>query len=492
MPTGGPENRAPLPLGDPVQTLAALIEASDSPIVVVDSGGIVRAWNPAAETLFGYAAAEIIGQPATALIPHRPNEPSWIDESITSGQGIEIMDTAWTGKDGRQRDVTLSLLPMRDHAGTVVGVLVMGRGVTVPRQADLEVGVNEARWRAIVDSAVDGIVVIDERGIIEAFNAAAERMFGYSESEARGKNVSQLMPSPYREQHDGYLASYLETGERKIIGIGREVTGQHRDGHTFPVHLSVGEVQTEGQRRFTGILHDLSERVALEERLREHTALAHVGEMAAVVAHEVRNPLAAVRAALQVIGGRLPADSQNTPVIGEIITRLDGLNRLTEELLLFARPPQRKPLTVDVSLLLKLTANLIGQDPAFRDLRIDVTGTATPLQGDPDILKIVFQNLLINAAQAMRGQGTVRVSVAVDGDRQRVTIADEGAGIPADVREQIFRPFFTTKARGTGLGLPIAKRLLETHGGTITIDCPVGGGTVVRVELPAAPHADST
>src|SRR5947208_1008621 len=195
-------------------------------------------------------------------------------------------------------------------------------------------------WRSIVESAVDGIVVIDAKGRIEAFNPAAERLFGYSEAEVIGQNVNVLMPSPYREEHDAYLSQYLTTGEKRIIGIGREVTGLHRAGTRFPVHLSVGEMAVNGERKFTGILHDLSARIRMEEQIREQTALARLGEMAAVIAHEVKNPLAGIRGAIQVIGGRLPKESRDAAVAKEIVNRIDALNELIKDLLLFARPPQ--------------------------------------------------------------------------------------------------------------------------------------------------------
>jgi PAS domain S-box-containing protein len=153
-----------------------------------------------------------------------------------------------------------------------------------------ELGASEARWKAIIDSAVDGIVVIDAHGRIEAFNPAAERLFGYAAEEVIGRNVDMLMPSPYREEHDTYLARYLATERAKIIGIGRDVQGLRRDGTTFPFHLSVGQITIEDERKFTGILHDLSSRVQMEGQLREQAALAKLGEMAAVIAHEVKNP----------------------------------------------------------------------------------------------------------------------------------------------------------------------------------------------------------
>src|SRR5437867_2484146 len=148
------------------------------------------------------------------------------------------------------------------------------------------------------------------------------------------------MPSPYKEEHDGYLARYLATGVQKIIGIGREVTGRRKDGTTFPVHLAVGEMLQAGESKFTGILHDLSDRVRMEEQLREQTSLARLGEMAAVMAHEVKNPLAGIRGAIQVIGSRLPAGSKDASVAKEIVARIDALNDLMKDLLLFARPPQ--------------------------------------------------------------------------------------------------------------------------------------------------------
>ena len=163
------------------------------------------------------------------------------------------------------------------------------------------------RLRSIIDSAVDGIIVIDHAGHIESFNPAAERLFGYSQSEVAGRNVNMLMPSPYHDEHDSYLRRYLTTGNAKIIGVGREVTGRRRDGSVFPLHLSVGQMTIGRERKFTGILHDLTGRVRLEEQLREQAALARIGEMAAIIAHEVKNPLAGIRGVMQVPGHRAPA-----------------------------------------------------------------------------------------------------------------------------------------------------------------------------------------
>ena len=222
----------------------------------------------------------------------------------------------------------------------------------------------------MIDSAVDGIVVIDAHGRIESFNPAAERLFGYEEREVVGRNVNMLMPSPYHEEHDTYLTRHLATGVQKIIGTGREVTGLRRDGTTFPLHLSVGKMRWRGAQRFTGILHDLSARVRIEKQLVEQSSLAKLGEMAAVIAHEVKNPLAGVRGAIQIIGTRLPKDSKDASMVTEIVSRIDALNELMKDLLLFARPPQPKLAVVDIGALVTTTANLLRGDPAFERVQV--------------------------------------------------------------------------------------------------------------------------
>lgn len=342
----------------------------------------------------------------------------------------------------------------------------------------------EAHWRAIFDSAVDGIIVIDARGLVERFNPSAERLFGYAADEVIGHNVSMLMPSPHRDEHDRYLSRYHATGERKIIGIGREVVGRRKDGSAFPLHLSVSEMNVAGGRKFAGILHDLTERVQLEERLRDQTALARLGEMASVIAHEVKNPLAGVRGAIEVIGKRLPSESRDKSVVKEILARIDGLNDMMKDLLLFARPPQPRPALIDVVPLLQMTAALISEDASLKDLRIDIGGAAPPVMADAELLKIVFHNLIVNGAHATHGAGIINVSVKPVERFCEIAVRDNGPGIPPDIRHKIFTPFFTTKSRGSGLGLPTAKRFVEAHHGLIAVDCPLSGGTTVTVQLP--------
>ena len=358
------------------------------------------------------------------------DELSGILERIKAGERVRNFETVRLTKDGRLIDVALSISPIRDAAGNIVGASAIARDITERKKELQALKDSEARLRSILESAVDGIVVIDARGRIESFNPAAERLFGYRASEVIGQNVNLLMPSPYHEEHDRYMANYLSTGVAKIIGIGREVTGKRKDGTTFPLHLSVGEMVVGGERKFTGLLHDLSARVKVEEQLREQAALVRLGEMAAVIAHEVKNPLAAVRGAIQVIGKRLPADGREASVITDIIARIDALNQLVRDLLLFARPPRPNPTPVDLSALLSMTALLIGEDAAHRDVQVVISGSCPTIMADVELLKIVFLNLFLNSAHAMRHEGAINVSLATQAGSCRIAVADTGPGIP--------------------------------------------------------------
>jgi two-component system sensor kinase FixL len=465
----------------------SIIQSAVDGIVLIDARGRIEAFNPAAERLFGYTEAEVLGRNVSMLMPspYHEEHDGYLARYLATGDARII----GIGREvtGRRRDGSVFPLHLSVGEASVggerkfTGIL---HDLSARVRLEEQLRASEARWRSIVESAVDGIVVIDRTGHIEAFNPAAERLFGHAEREVIGQNVNMLMPSPYHEEHDGYLARYLTTGVRTIIGIGREVTGRRRDGTTFPLHLSVGEMSVNGERKFTGILHDLSARIEMEERLREQTALARLGQMAAVIAHEVKNPLAGVRGAIQVIGSRLPKDSKDAAVVKEIVSRIDALNELMKDLLLFARPSQPHPRLVDVGALIRTTADLLSGDPALKRITVRLEGHVPPVLADAELLKIVFQNLLVNSAQAMQGQGLIQVTLqAVDGQCQ-LTFRDAGPGIAPGVLDKIFTPFFTTKARGTGLGLSTAKRIVEAHAGTIAVTCPPDGGTTVVLHLP--------
>ena len=470
--------------------LAALVESSEDAIIAKDLDGTILAWNASAEQMYGYTAQEMIGRNIGAIIPaDRPDELKDILRRLADGERVHPFETVRIAKGGRRVEISLTVSPIKDATGTVVGASTIARDITLKNARLRQLADSEERLRSIVEAAVDGIIVIDARGSIEAFNPGAERLFGYSAGEVFGKNISILMPEPYRAEHDGYMQRYLETGEQRIIGIGREVSAIRKDGSLFPVHLSVGEMVLGGQRKFTGILHDLTSRVAMEERLREQAALVRLGEMAAVIAHEVKNPLAAVRGAIQVIGKRLGPGSREAAVVTDIIARIDTLNQLVRDLLLFARPPQPHPISVDVKRVLSATIDLLRGDDAHAAVRVTMDGEAPPIDADVELLKIVFLNLFINSAQAMKGRGDITINVSTERGMCQVVITDTGPGIPPEIRTRLFTPFVTTKARGTGLGLSTVKRLIEAHQGEIRVESPPTGGARITVLLPFAPRS---
>jgi signal transduction histidine kinase len=218
--------------------------------------------------------------------------------------------------------------------------------------------------------------------------------------------------------------------------------------------------------------------------MREQAALAKLGEMAAVVAHEVKNPLAGIRGVMQVFEKRLTHDATATQIVKDIVSRIDSLDQMMKDLLLFARPPKPRRALTDVAPLVSTTARLLSEDPMWQEVDVVVDGAVPPVQADPEMLKIVFQNLLINGAHAMHGKGRIHVAIDEVNTMCQIAFRDGGPGIPDDVRDKVFTPFFTTKSRGSGLGLPTAKRFVEAHDGQIAIDCPPGGGTTVVVRIP--------
>lgn len=352
----------------------------------------------------------------------------------------------------------------------------------------------EARNRALVESAVDGIITIDERGTIESFNPGAERLFGYAADEVIGKNVGCLMPSPFREEHDSYLASYLRTGVKKIIGIGREVNAQRKDGSTIPVELAISEVRLENRWLFNAIVRDLSERRRAREQLREaqliarqRERLADVGAITAKIVHDLGNPIAGLSMQSQLILRRMRRGE--TEKIGEPLERLLATVRRMDSLLRefkdFARD-QRLDLNLvqPTEFLGRLTEHWNPEAKARRiELRIEAPPNVPPIRADDEKLLRVFDNLLKNAMDALNqepGRITLRAETPESG-KVRLSVEDTGPGVPDGL--DVFRLFETTKQDGTGLGLPVVREIILAHGGTIHHEPVAPHGAIFHIDL---------
>ncbi|HEY7173123.1 MAG TPA: ATP-binding protein [Vicinamibacterales bacterium] len=339
---------------------------------------------------------------------------------------------------------------------------------------------DELRY-ALDQSAI--VATTDTRGIIKFVNEKFCQVSKYSREELLGQD--------HRILNSGYHSKDFMRNLWVTIANGRiwrgEIRNRAKDGSFYWVDTTIVPFLDERGKpyQYTAIRYEITDRKRGEEKLREQEALARLGQMAAVVAHEIKNPIAGIRGALQVIGARMPADSRDKPVVGEIITRLDSLNVIVHDLLVFARPrpPQLQP--VPLRSLLTGTIDLLRRDPSYAGLDVAVPPDEAVVLADPEQLQIAFQNIVINAAQAMNGSGRVQIELVRENAAWKIAFCDEGPGMPPEVRAQVFEPFFTTKHRGTGLGLPIARRIVEAHGGKIDIDLPETGGTVVAIWLPA-------
>lgn len=363
-----------------------------------------------------------------------------------------------------------------------------------------DVSVSKARLHSVLDTAVDGIVVMDDRARIILYNKACERLFGYSAEEVRGRNVKMLMPEDYAKRHDGYVKHYLDTGERRIIGIGREVRARHRDGTEFPIELSVGEAHTPEGRQFIGIMRDIRGRKGVEQRLAQAqaqlvnmTRINALDEMGAAIAHELNQPLTAIMLYLQAIkrktDGIAGLDDAIISVIEKTVKEAERASQIIQRMRQFVekRDPERKP--VDVPELLRECLELasLGDPSQEIELSLDVEDDLPMLHADPVQIQQVVVNLMRNAMEAVKSAPSraVQVSASKTDTHLVIAVRDSGPGVPPELVPDLFRPFSGSKRRGLGLGLAISKSLAQNHGGDLIVE-PGGeqGGAVFNLKLP--------
>jgi two-component system, LuxR family, sensor kinase FixL len=358
---------------------------------------------------------------------------------------------------------------------------------------------SESRLRSILDTVPDGIIVIDDHGTVQSFSPAAERLFGYAEAEVVGRNVSMLMPSPYREAHDGYLDRYLRTGERRIIGIGRVVVGLRKNGETFPMELAVGEFRVGDSRYFTGFVRDLTEQQLVARRLQDlQTELLHasrlsvMGQMASAMAHELNQPLTAATNYLETARHLLATAPQPAERIGELLQRAvaqtaragDVIRRLRQ--FVTKGDNDRRPESLNRLVEEALALALVGERQSGVRVTFDLDHALPPVLADSVQIQQVVLNLVRNAIEAMQDCDRRELSIATrsTGDMAEVMVADTGPGIAPELADRIFQPFVTTKPTGMGLGLSICRDIVEAHDGLLTCTPRPEGGTVFRLALP--------
>ncbi|MCV3205464.1 PAS domain S-box protein [Mesorhizobium sp. YC-39] len=416
------------------------------------------------------------------------------------GQGVKVALRNRDGEPAEERILDFVYQPIKAEDGRITAIFVEGTDVSELSFANAALRLREDHLRSILATVPDAMVVIDEQGLIQSFSTAAETLFGYQSAEVIGHNVNMLMPAPYRGEHDAYLLRYLTTGERRIIGLGRTVTGMRKDGSTFPMELSVGEMNPGTGRFFTGFCRDLTERHRAEARIQEQQQeLLHMarftalGEMASTLAHEINQPLTAITNYLK--GSRRlleKSNEENAPMLrdavekaaeqalraGDVIRHLrDFVARGESE-----RQVERLPALIEEASSLALVG--------AREMNLLVSYKLDPaaelVLTDRIQIQQVLLNLMRNAVEAMQGAPRRELKVTtvgrVDGMAE-VSVIDTGPGLAPEVSAQLFQPFVTTKKQGMGVGLSICRTIVESHGGHIWADAVPTGGTAFRFTL---------
>lgn len=476
--------------------------ADDLAVFMIDEARCITIWNSGAERMFGWNENEVLGKSFARMSDPADTArglPTWQLESAR--ETGTFRDRCWRiRKDGSRflADITINFIEGDAILPGGYGVLV--RDVTSEDSRARSLEASSVLLRSILDTVPDAVIVIDDHGTMLSFSKAAEQLFGYERSEVIGKNVSILMPSPDREQHDSYLERYRDTGKTQIIGNNRRVLGQRKDGTTFPHTLRIGEAFGGGQRMFAGFLHDLTEaertETELHELQRELTHIARISEMgtlATTMAHELNQPLMAISNMVQT-SSELLKRGNDKQVLELVRTALDETGRealragaIVKRLRGFVSRGELERTIEEPGLLVEDACKLVVSESKLRNIRLSIhveKDTENILVDRVQIQQVVL-NLVRNALEVTADDGEVCITVRPAGAAIEFMVADSGPGVPPDRIERLFAPFSTTKPEGMGMGLSICKTIVEAHDGKIWYEDAATGGAAFLFTVPA-------
>lgn len=490
--------------------LQAIIDTAIDGIINIDDKGIIETVNPAAARIFGYDPAEIIGQNVKILMPgpDRSQHDSYLNNYYQTGmaqiigKGREVLGRR---KDGTVFPFLLSISEVNLQDKKIFTGII--HDISNLKKAEAALRESENKITSIIQAAVDGIITIDTRGIIEMVNPSAARLFGYEATELLGKSINVLMPEPDHSRHDGYMHNYHTTGHKKIIGIGREVTGLRKNGTIFPFYLSISEVELADRKVYTGFIHDITQQKLNEEKLRRYAAELErsnleLQDFAYVSSHDLQEPLRKI----QAFGDRLLTkehanlSDQGKDYLERMLNAASRMQNLINDLLAFSRVTNKSTPFVRVSLD-KILTEVISD----LEITIEQTGTVidrSPLpqiEAEPTQIRQLFQNLISNAIKFRKENEKPVIKIysrqlqrkahltATPGDEQvEISVEDNGIGFDEKYLDRIFNVFQRLegqKYEGSGIGLAICRKIAIQHGGDITAQSQVGAGTRFIITL---------
>lgn len=491
-------------VNDLLSRTKAIVDTIVDGVITISDHGLIETVNPAAENIFGYSKEELIGKNVSMLMPapYQHEHDGYLRNYLNTGNKKIIgIGREVTGRrsDGSTFPLELAISEMEVNGQRMFTGIVRD----ISQRKDTEEKLREllARTKAILDTIVDGVITISDRGLIETVNPAAEKIFGYKLDELAGKNVSMLMPNPYRAEHDQYLNNYLSTGEKKIIGIGREVTGLRKNGSTFPLELAISEMEVNGLRMFTGIVRDISERKETEDQLRSAMRRVHEqqikDEFIATVSHELRTPLTSIKASLElIIGGAIDKESSQADMLINIAHKnSDRLLLLINDILDISKIESEKMQfnRQDIRVKPFLETAIFDNQAYAKKHQVKFVLKQCPdslyINVDPDRLMQVMSNLMSNAAKFSHHDSIVEISADNINGSVRIAVCDKGRGIPKDFQNRVFDKFTQAdtsdkrEINGTGLGLHISKAIVEQHDGTLSFVSTPGKGSEFYIDL---------
>jgi PAS domain S-box-containing protein len=491
-----------------LEFISTLLESStEYSIIGKDLDGNIVLWNKGAQRLYGYAPEDVVGR-ANASILHT-------NEDVSSGRNRAIMREAlqngkWDGEvnrvsqNGRQFVTRAAITPWRDSSGNPIGFVLISKDISDEILLREQYRRSQEHLAGIINSAMDAIISVDESQTITVFNHAAEQMFGYDAKEMLGESIDRLIPPRYRSAHSGHVRLFAISGttNRKIGALGT-LSAFRADGEEFPIEASISQIDVRGQKQFTVILRDVTKRQEAEDQLRakqeelkstsqqlwQAAKLATMGELAASVAHELNSPLATVGLRAELLLSQMEDRDPSRPALEIIVQETDRMGGLVANLLEFSRRSAPQISTVSLFAEFERTMELIQNHLRNQSITVnrEFDVSLPDIRADRQQMRQLFLNLITNAADAMPHGGIMTIRLEGGPAQCVVEISDTGEGVAPEHMSKLFEPFYTTKpeGKGTGLGLPICRRIVEEHGGAINLSSTLGLGTTVRVTLPA-------